>query len=138
MVAKNDVIAFSAYRSTSHSLSAGAIVHFNKIWTNIGNEYDPKTGIFTAPRSGLYYFTSVIMVSEANRIVLQLFHNDSKISSGVMNRSYFTDTFDVLLSLEKRDTVSVKRSGNYVLHSTGDSYISFSGYISLNDNFNIC
>lgn len=127
MAAKNDVIAFSAYRSTSQSLSIGTVVKFDKVWTNIGNGYNPNTGIFTAPRSGLYHFTSVRM-SENNSINLRLFLNNSMKSTVYIKTRYETGSFDVLLSLEKRDTVSIKSSGTLTLHSSSGIYISFSGY----------
>ncbi|CAC5381916.1 unnamed protein product [Mytilus coruscus] len=128
MMAKNDVIAFSAYRSLSQSLSTGTVVNFDKVWTNIGNGYNPNIGIFIAPRSGLYHFTSVVM-SESKALYLRLFHNGAKISSSYMDGGFKTGLFDVLLSLEKRDTVSIKSTGTYTVHSSGGNYISFSGYI---------
>ncbi|CAC5358875.1 unnamed protein product [Mytilus coruscus] len=128
MVAKNDVIAFSAYRSASQSLSSGTIVHFDKVWTNIGNGYNPNTGIFTAPRTGLYHFTSVVM-SGHNSIILRLFLNDSIKSMIYVFDEYDTSSFDVLLSLEKSDTILIKSNGNYIVNSSGVNYISFSGYI---------
>ncbi|CAC5358880.1 unnamed protein product [Mytilus coruscus] len=127
MMAKNDVIAFSAYRSASQSLSFGTIVHFDKVWTNIGNGYNPTTGIFTAPRSGLYHFTSVLM-SENYSINLRLFLNDSIKSTMYIHTKYDTGSFDVLLSLKKKDTVSIKGTGTSTVHSSGGTYMSFSGY----------
>ncbi|CAG2198865.1 C1QL [Mytilus edulis] len=61
MLKKGETIAFSAYREETQSLSAGTKVLFNKVWTNVGNGYQASTGIFTAPREGLYHFTAVLM-----------------------------------------------------------------------------
>ncbi|VDH99191.1 Hypothetical predicted protein [Mytilus galloprovincialis] len=128
MVTENNVIAFSAYRSASQSLPASTIVHFDKLWTNIGNGYNPNTGIFTAPRSGLYHFTSVV-VSGSETLYLRLFHNDTIEVSSLIRIQYDTGSFDVLLSLVKRDAVSIKSSGSYEIFSNSNNYISFSGYI---------
>ena len=36
--------------------AANSSVLFNRVLTNVGNGYDQKTGVFTAPFSGLYTF----------------------------------------------------------------------------------
>ena len=37
------------------------IIILGRVTTNVGDAYDEKTGIFTAPMSGLYAFQSSIM-----------------------------------------------------------------------------
>uniref|UniRef100_A0A8C8DS77 C1q domain-containing protein n=1 Tax=Oryzias sinensis TaxID=183150 RepID=A0A8C8DS77_9TELE len=45
---------------------------YNAVITNVGNAYNPTTGIFTAPVKGLYYFTYFAHGGRTGRIRLQL------------------------------------------------------------------
>uniref|UniRef100_A0A8C2A3A6 Cerebellin 11 n=1 Tax=Cyprinus carpio TaxID=7962 RepID=A0A8C2A3A6_CYPCA len=54
-------LAFSASMSNTEDSHRGPFstenkLIFDKVLTNIGNAYDPVTGVFTAPVKGVYYF----------------------------------------------------------------------------------
>ncbi|XP_066532076.1 EMILIN-1b isoform X2 [Hoplias malabaricus] len=51
-------VSFSA-ALTNPMVNPGTIV-FDKIFVNKGNFYNPRTGIFTAPRDGHYFFSAVL------------------------------------------------------------------------------
>ncbi|XP_071152278.1 complement C1q subcomponent subunit B-like, partial [Mytilus edulis] len=56
------ITAITASLSSIKTINAKEILKFDKVWTNNGNHYDPNTGIFQAPREGLYhniYYSSV-------------------------------------------------------------------------------
>ncbi|XP_035530863.1 filament-like plant protein 1 [Morone saxatilis] len=55
-------VAFSATITASPNVFTGPantrnILIFNKVLTNIGNAYNSKTGLFTAPLNGVYHFS---------------------------------------------------------------------------------
>ena len=59
-------MAFSAIFSTDDAhngiaLGTKSTLRFDKTITNIGNGYDPSTGIFTAPVTGVYGFSVNMM-----------------------------------------------------------------------------
>lgn len=130
MVKHQSPVAFSAYRTGSQSLTSGTKVLFNQVWTNVGNGYETSTGIFTAPRAGLYHITAVVMSLNGKTLFLTLYHNKvATAGSYVTGRSYETGTFDVIFSLQKGDEVYISGRGGYTLYSNSNTYVTFSGHI---------
>ncbi|CAG2204399.1 unnamed protein product [Mytilus edulis] len=128
---KKDFPAFTAYRSSSQSLSVNEVVKFDKIWTNNGDGYDPSSGVFTAPLAGLYHFAAVVMSVSDATLYLSLYHNNAQISSSYLSdKGFKTGTFDVALTLNKGDKVSI-RSGHksQSIYSASSNYCTFSGHL---------
>ncbi|CAG2185804.1 C1QL [Mytilus edulis] len=80
LMEKRTTVAFSAYTTNPQTITSNTNIKFEKIWTNIGNGYDPSTGIFTAPRQGVYHITAVVMSSNGNTLYLHLKHNNEYIA----------------------------------------------------------
>ncbi|CAC5423613.1 unnamed protein product [Mytilus coruscus] len=122
-------LAFTAYRASPQSLSANEVVKFDKVWTNNGDGYDPSSGVFTAPKAGLYHFAAVVMSANGKFLFLRLYHNNAKITSSYVNdKRYKTGTFDVVLTLVNGDKVSIKSGGNnQSIYSDSEYYSTFSG-----------
>ncbi|XP_052101294.1 complement C1q subcomponent subunit B-like [Mytilus californianus] len=52
---------FSASVSRPKYVVRGHIVRFDKVWSNIGNNYDLQSGVYTAPKDGAYHFSCSVM-----------------------------------------------------------------------------
>ncbi|CAG2233647.1 C1QL [Mytilus edulis] len=127
---KRTIAAFSAYTTKLQTITRSTNVKFEKVWTNIGNGYNPSTGIFTAPRQGVYHITAVVMSVGAAQLYLHLKRNNEYTAgSFVTGDGYKTGTFDVVLNLQKGDTISVGCRSSTTVYSDSDKYTTFSGHL---------
>lgn len=126
-----DVEAFSAYRICSQTFTGSETnFKFDKIWSNIGNGYDSSTGIFTAPRQGVYHFSAHAVSAMSKNFYFRLLHNiELTARSFLTGDGYKTGILDVILDLKKGDSVSVDSVSRYIMHSDSDNYATFSGYL---------
>uniref|UniRef100_A0A3P9MI71 C1q domain-containing protein n=2 Tax=Oryzias latipes TaxID=8090 RepID=A0A3P9MI71_ORYLA len=105
---------------------------YNAVITNVGNAYNPPTGIFTAPVKGLYYFTYFAHGGGMDRIQLQL-KKDGTVVAEIHDHPTNADTADnagnaVFLELEQGNQVYV----NLVAHAAvwGEGFATtFSGVL---------
>ncbi|VDI52051.1 Hypothetical predicted protein [Mytilus galloprovincialis] len=129
LMEKRTIVAFSAYTTRQQDITIYTNIKFEKVWTNIGNGYNPSTGIFTAPRQGVYHITAVVMSQSGQLLYLHLKHNnDYTAEIHVTGDGYKTGTFDVVFSLQKGDTISVGCKNGIRVFSNNDKYTTFSGH----------
>nr|KAG5694069.1 hypothetical protein BaRGS_025648 [Batillaria attramentaria] len=78
--ANNRRVAFSAACVEGEHIpaSGSAIINLNVVITNVGNAYNPHTGVFTAPYDGYYYFIVNIDVSPDYEVI-DVKRNDNPI-----------------------------------------------------------
>ncbi|XP_071177904.1 complement C1q-like protein 4 [Mytilus edulis] len=104
--------------------------------TNVGNGYNPFSGLFTAPQDGLYAFaTSIAMIHHYASFEL--------VKNADVQGSFFVDAGGenewrssssiVVLALVKGDVVFVRTSSTYVpygnIQSSKDGRSSFTGWL---------
>ncbi|XP_032399901.1 collagen alpha-2(VIII) chain isoform X2 [Etheostoma spectabile] len=105
---------------------------YKRVITNIGDAYNPSTGIFNAPVAGVYYFTIFYTAGGNREGKLFLYKNNDLV---VMTSDHITqyDGADnggnaVFLQLQQRDQVYVRMAANS--HVWGnDYYTTFSGFL---------
>ncbi|KAL4241049.1 hypothetical protein ACF0H5_001827 [Mactra antiquata] len=64
-----DVIGFTAVLDNAvDDIPLGSNILYDRIHYNAGSHYDPNTGVFTCPRSGMYLFSVFVEVHSENDI----------------------------------------------------------------------
>nr|XP_022293110.1 uncharacterized protein LOC111103848 isoform X2 [Crassostrea virginica] len=110
-------VAFTAgVTSVSTTWNSGTLI-FNSVILNVGNGYNPSTGVFTSPVAGTYvfYVTAVEYIKQYLMVDIVL-NSLSKVRTiGESNASYQTGTNMVVLNLQKGDSV-------WVRHASGKGY----------------
>jgi hypothetical protein len=122
--------AFSATRSQSKSLGPGEIILFDKVWTNVGNGYNPNTGKFTAPKGGIYQISGTIMSETRKYLHVYLFKNDKQTVTLFAGLGNATGTINIVFKLQKGETVYMKHHNNtQIIYSNRNVYCVFSGFL---------
>jgi hypothetical protein len=127
---KKEIPAFSASRSQSKSLGPGEIILFDKVWTNVGNGYNPNTGKFTAPKGGLYQISGTVMSASGKVLHVYLSKNDKQTVSLYSGNGHVTGTVNIVLKLQKGETVYMKHHNKtQTIYSDSNVYCVFSGFL---------
>ncbi|XP_056016644.1 collagen alpha-1(X) chain-like [Ostrea edulis] len=130
-------VAFTAYVSTRETeLSKDHTIKFDSIVTNIGNHYNPFSGIFIAPQHGVYVFTWNLYCKAEGYIYSHVVVNANAVGGAYTSAYGATDvrttTGIVVVEVNQGDVVFVRthplngHNGN--LFSGPDSRSSFNGW----------
>ncbi|XP_050977661.1 uncharacterized protein LOC127172440 [Labeo rohita] len=130
-------IAFSTSLMQSGSGHVGPFttditLTYKNVYTNVGNAYNPITGIFTAPLKGAYWFSFSVAGVNSEASTASIMKNGQRVvtahahqSQGVLNSSK-----GVVLILEVGDVVYVNLwSGRRIYDESNKHFNTFSGYL---------
>ena len=112
-------------------LVAGQPIKFETVKQNFGNGYNPQLGMFSCPKSGIYFFTFTLMCYRGQETETKLVVNGVPVaysySSGTYSL-YNTATQSVVVPLHPGDRVSVQF---YDRHNAlyGDEWSTFTGFM---------
>ncbi|CAC5382344.1 C1QL [Mytilus coruscus] len=122
-------IAFLAFVKGNPILSNN-VIKFDDVETNIGNHYSPTTGVFTAPRNGLYVLSSMIMAYGSTTIQYEWRKNDAVFSHGFTNRgSSSSQSQTFIFELKKGDRIYIKHRTSTGERLDGGRFSYFNGYL---------
>ncbi|KAK5873458.1 hypothetical protein PBY51_018495 [Eleginops maclovinus] len=140
-------LAFSAALTVPME-RAGTIV-FDKIFVNEGDFYNPRTGVFTAPVDGRYFFSAVLTGYKNEKIEAVLSKSNygmARVDSGGYQPEGLENNpvaeaktppgslavFSIILPLQSRDTVCVDLVMGQLAHSV-EPFTVFSGLLLYED-----
>ncbi|KAI2661012.1 Complement C1q-like protein 4 [Labeo rohita] len=134
---KDREIAFSAALLESGSGDVGPFTTeitliYRKVFTNIGNAYNPFTGIFTAPLKGVYVFKfSIFSFGQSYPSTASIMKNGERVGAAHCHQAQGALNFykGVVLILEVGDVVYVRLWSNTRIQDNLNNYNIFSGYL---------
>lgn len=114
-----------------------SVIKFDTIMTNVGKGYNSRTGIFTAPISGTYFFTFSGLTYTGQNMFLSLKKNGhnflTAFGAGDCGKcQYGMATNSGVIYLTKADQTWVELAGG-LRNDQNEHYTSFSGFLIYED-----
>lgn len=127
----NQEVAFTTSVTSSTSTWNSGTLIFDEIITNVGNGYNPSTGVFTSPISGTYVFYVTAVDYGAKFLAIDIVLNSVSKARAYCSHSttYQTGTNMVVLELQKGDSVWVRYAGGKGYATDSVPLTTFSGYL---------
>ncbi|XP_048011394.1 multimerin-2-like [Megalobrama amblycephala] len=129
-------IAFSASLLESGSGYVGPFtteitLTYKNVFTNIGNAYNPITGVFTAPLKGAYMFRVSVFSHGPTVSGASIYKNEQRVVMAYTNQpqNELNSSNGVVLILEVGDVVYVRLYPNTRIFDNDNNHSTFSGYL---------
>ena len=126
-------VAFLATLSVhAENLGANQNIAFDNVITNVGNAYNSHAGVFIAPVSGIYVFSTFILSYRSSQSHVEIRKNGSLVTRmsyrGENSNGHDTTGSTVTIQLSKGDDVAVV-NGNPDKNVNGEHYSSITGFL---------
>nr|KAG5695681.1 hypothetical protein BaRGS_022358 [Batillaria attramentaria] len=124
-------VAFDCWVSGTATVPPNGVIILNHCLTNIGNAYDPQTGFFTAPVSGLYQFRANFMDQDSNEYVYAgIYVGASKVARSISDQRHGywdNNAIAAVVHVTAGQKVDLRSQTNRVTHF--HPYTTFSGFL---------
>ena len=122
-------IVFSAFKTSGNYSHGKYIDGYDGLLTNYGNHFSLSTGIFTAPREGIFeFFTTTESHSRGAANYLNVEKNNVKELQFLKSDDYESPlSLSWMMELKQGDTIRLKSSGGYGFHCTPKANCLFNG-----------
>ncbi|XP_004679432.2 PREDICTED: complement C1q subcomponent subunit B [Condylura cristata] len=129
-------VAFSATRTLHMALRREQTIRFDRIITNVNNNYEPRSGKFTCKVPGLYYFT--YHASSKGNLCVNLMREQDAKQKVVTFCDYVSNTFQVttgsvVLKLGQGEQVYLQATDKNSLIGMEGANSIFSGFLLFPD-----
>ncbi|XP_060563700.1 complement C1q-like protein 4 [Ruditapes philippinarum] len=128
--------AFTVYATKPiEHLGVGQPIKFDKILTNVGDDYNIHTGIFTVPVDGIYAFSFYIAEYQVHEFYASLVVDGDRTVQGIADALSGDQDIQggnfAILSLRAGQTVSLESdvSDGYIWAAKTQRFESFSGFL---------
>uniref|UniRef100_A0A671TX22 C1q domain-containing protein n=1 Tax=Sparus aurata TaxID=8175 RepID=A0A671TX22_SPAAU len=103
---------------------------YSKVFTNIGNAYNPSTGFFTAPVKGVYNLQFTVFGYNAGSTGVYVYKNNQRImgdwdNNYNMSQKYFTKS--LVLELKAGDEIHPVLPSGHSIFDNSNNHSTFSG-----------
>uniref|UniRef100_A0A671TMP4 C1q domain-containing protein n=1 Tax=Sparus aurata TaxID=8175 RepID=A0A671TMP4_SPAAU len=103
---------------------------YSKVFTNIGNAYNPSTGFFTAPVKGVYNLQFTVMGYYAGNTAVSVYKNNQRImanweQNNNMIQKYLTNS--LVLELTAGDVIHLVLPSGQSVYCSSNNQSTFSG-----------
>ena len=125
-----DPVAFSGSRAAGCCRGKNSVVVFERTYVNTGGGWEEKSGVFTAPIPGLYYFSWTGLANRNNHFYMSLYHNDQKTvttNGGYGDGGHNSASGSVILSLLAGHRVFLRVTDGFLHETDGTEYTTLSG-----------
>ncbi|XP_055079898.1 complement C1q-like protein 2 isoform X1 [Periophthalmus magnuspinnatus] len=132
-------VAFSASLYETGSGNTGPFntatpLKYKNVFSNFGSNYNPATGIFTAPTKGMYFFRFSMFnnLEEHSNSIVSLTKNGQRVVS--VSDTSRSDNRDMgsnaaVFPLEAGDNVYVELAANRLVYDDTMNYNTFTGFL---------